>query len=103
MVSFTPTNYSSVLAGSSASVTVAIPGGAGADLLITNMTASAAVVLLSTSSTTTLPKGTAAYADGVGIPPGGYLVIPVASNTFVTAISVGFGAVNLSLAQGTAA
>lgn len=92
---FAPTNYSSVTATATAG-RVALPGGGGATLLVTNMGPSHVVVKLGDNTVTVSSSN-----DGIVINAGQSLALTVGSATNIAVLDVGFGAAQVNLAQGT--
>jgi hypothetical protein len=93
--SFAPTNFSSFTA-LGISTLVALPGGGGAALLVTNCGPSAIAVKLGDNTVTV-----AGSQNGVVINAGQSLALTVGTATYLAAISLGFGNAQVNLAQGT--
>ena len=96
LAGFAPTGYTSVTALPATAV-VALPGGGGATLLVTNLGDSPAVVLLQNSSTVPSPFNSSL---GVVVMPRVPLALTVGSNTYLAYASIGNSA-QLNLVQGT--
>lgn len=97
---FTPDGTYAVLAAGPSSSNVAIPAGAGAAVLVTNMGPAPVVVVLGNSSVSIT---TADLAHGILINPGQALPLTKGANTNLAAVAIGAGAIsnaNLNLASG---
>ena len=92
---FAPTNYNSFTATSGSS-SVAVPGGGGATLLVTNMGPSPAAFSLSVGA-----GSCAGSQAGVVINAGQSLALTLGSNDHINAISLGSGNSQINMAQGT--
>ena len=93
-MAFTPTNYGTVAAQAGVSTLFAIPGGAGAALVVSNIGGAPAVVLLGTTGTVVTGS------TGMAVLPGQAVTLGVGANDHIAVIGIGATAV-LNLAQGT--
>lgn len=95
ILNFTPSAYGQLAVNSGASSRVAVPGGGGATLVVTNLGPAPAVVLLGDStvavSTTT----------GMAVTPGHSVALAVGSNGYIAGIGTAGLPAILNLAQGT--
>ncbi len=93
LASFSPTNFGMVAAGRT-SAAQAVPGGAGATLLVSNLGPYPAAVLLGNSTVAVTA------ATGVVVLPNQALPLAVGTATHIAAIAVGGNLAQLNLAQG---
>lgn len=93
LVVFTPSAYATLPAQATSS-SLALPGGGGTALLITNIGPNPAAINLSTGA------GTVAMNTGVVLCVGQSIALAVGSFTFLNAVSLGYGSAVLNIAQG---
>lgn len=96
LLNFTPSDYGSMSASSGGNVAIIPTSGSPTTLLVTNLGAAPAALLLGTSSTMTPPT----QATGVVVMPGQSVALGIGSNTYVAATALGFGNAQLNLAVG---
>jgi hypothetical protein len=94
LAAFAPTAYSS-FAALSTSTNVALPGGGGATLLVTNLGPNPVVIALGNAALILAGSG-----NGIALNPGQSIALTVGANTNIAAMALGFGNAQLNMAQG---